>query len=147
MKYNWIDLPERKNCFTVRDASMINLNTGKIVRSYTANTKIAVVQKCVTTEGTYYRTSEAAHHYLNYAFKASAFGLPDEKAPSAHSSKTNSSHVFHTKESTTRILKFSPVKKQTSSQKAVLPKDGEVKRPRNWLKNIFRRKNGKAKNS
>ena len=85
MKYIWQDLPKPLNCFTIRSATMVNLNNGKIVRHYSANTKIVVVQKCVTPNGTYYRTNEAAHHYLNYAFRASAFGLPDEKAPSVPS--------------------------------------------------------------
>ena len=65
MKYKWEDLPKPLNCFTVRSATMVNLNTGKIVSNYAANTKIVVVQKCVTENGTYYRTNEAAHHYPN----------------------------------------------------------------------------------
>ena len=145
MKYVWKDLPERKNCFTVRNAAMINLNTGKIVRHYAANTKIAVVQKCVTPNKTYYRTFEAAHHYLNYAFEASAFGLPDEKAPSAPSSKPNSLNTHSDLKSATRTLK--PNKKQTVSQKVVHPKDGEGGRLRSLVKRIFRRNHGKSKNS
>lgn len=137
MKYIWEDLPERKNCFTVRNAVMVNLNTGEIVRHYSANTKIVVVQKCVTPDKTYYRTFEAAHHYLNYAFEASAFGLPNEKAPSAPSSKPNSS----SNKSNTRT-RSSLSKKQTSSQKVVHPKDGEGARLRSWLKRVFRRNNG-----
>lgn len=141
MEYNWQDLPEKKNCFTVRNATMVNLNTGKIIRHYSANTKIVVVQKCVTPEKTYYRTQEAAHHYLNYAFEASAFGLPNEKAPSVPSSKPNSLDTFHLdKKSATRTLR--PAKKQTSAQKASNPKGGEEKRLRSWLRRIFRRKNG-----
>ena len=139
MKYDWVDLPKPLNCFTVMHTAMVNLNTGKIVRHYSTNTKIVVVQKCVTPDCTYYRTSEAAHHYLNYAFKASAFGLPNEKAPSAHSSKLNSSTHSNTK-SAKRTLK--PVKKQTTVQKTVSPNDGEGKQRRSWLKRIFRRKNG-----
>lgn len=142
MKYIWEDLPEKKNCFTVRNAVMINLNTGEIVRNYSANTKIVVVQKCVTPNKTYYRTFEAAHHYLNYAFEASAFGLPNEKAPSAPSPKPNSS----SNKSKTRTLS-SLFKKQTSNQKVVHPKDGEGARLGSWLKKAFRRKNGKSKNS
>lgn len=141
---DWKDLPKPLNCFTVRNAAMINLNTNKIVRNYLTNTKIVVVQKCVMPEGTYYRTAEAAHHYLNYAFKASAFGLPNEKAPSAHSSKPNSSGSTSHK-SSTRIA--SSIKKQKSSRQVASTKDGEGRRPRSWLKRIFRRKDGKTKNS
>lgn len=139
MKYVWEDLPKPLNCFTVRSATMVNLNTGKIVSNYAANTKIVVVQKCVTPKGTYYRTNEAAHHYLNYAFRASAFGLPDEKAPSAHSSRTNSlrKHTTNTKPATRK-----PVKKQKAIQKTAAPKGGEEKRLGSWLKRVFRRKNG-----
>lgn len=148
MKYNWVDLPKPLNCFTVRSATMVNLNNGKIVNNYSANTKIVVVQKCVTEKGTYYRTREAAYNYLNYAFRASAFGLPDEKAPSAPSSKPNSlekkSHPLKLK-TTTRAQ--SSKKKQTSSKTTVSPKDGEEKQHKSWFSRLFRRKNGKAKNS
>ena len=139
MKYNWIDLPERKNCFTVRSAVMLNLNTGEVIRHYSANTKIAVVQKCITPEGTYYRTSEAAQHYLNYAFKASAFGLPDEKAPSEHSSTPNS-HLNGLCKPVSRTPR--PAKKQKFIQKPASSKDGETRQPNRWWRKIFRRKNG-----
>lgn len=81
MEYLWTDLPKPKNVFTVRNAVMKNLNTGEIIQHYSANTKIVVVQKCVTPDATYYRTETAKHHFLNYAFEASAFGLPNEEAP------------------------------------------------------------------
>lgn len=136
MKYTWVDLPERKNCFTVRNAVMINLNDGKIVRHYSANTKIAVVQKCVTSDCTYYRTAEAAHHYLNYAFKASAFGLPNEVAPSEPS--------LSPKKDNSTLL--SP-KKYKREKKASSSKDGESKGHMGWVKKFLRRANGKAKNS
>lgn len=135
MKYVWQDLPERKNLFTVKNTTMINLNTGKIVRHYATNTKIAVVQKCVTPDKTYYRTQDAVHNYLNYAFEAEAFGLPNEKAPSAPSTKSNPG-----KKPATRTSK--PAKKQTSVQNAKAPKGGEEKRRFGWLKKLFRRKNG-----
>lgn len=147
MNYVWEDLPKPLNCFTVKNTTMVNLNTGKTVRHYSTNTKIVVVQKCVTPECTYYRTSEAAHHYLNYAFKADAFGLPNEKAPSAHSSRSNSlsKSTLSSQQPATRTHK--PEKKQTSVQKTVSPKDGEEKRLGSWFKRIFRRNNGKTKNS
>lgn len=147
MKYIWEDLPERKNLFTVKNTVMLNLNTGKTVQHYATNTKIAVVQKCITPEKTYYRTQDAAHHYLNYAFEAEAFGLPNEKAPSVHSSKSNSlsKSTSNSKRSANRTQ--TPNKKQTSSQKVILPNGGEGVRHRNWLSKIFRRKNGKTKNS
>lgn len=136
MKYTWVDLPERKNCFTVRNAAMINLNDGKIVRQYSANTKIVVVQKCVTPDCTYYRTAEAAHHYLNYAFKASAFGLPNEIAPSEPS-------LSPKKENSTLLS----LKKYKREEKASSPNDGESKRHRGLVKKILGRLHGKTKNS
>lgn len=86
----WEDLPKRKNCFTVRNAAMMNLNTGEPIRHYSANTKIQVVQKCNIDGTTYYRTADAAYNFLNHAFEASAFGLPNEKAPLVPSRKHNS---------------------------------------------------------
>jgi len=141
MKYTWEDLPERKNLFTVKNTAMINLNTGKAVRHYATNTKIAVVQKCVTPEKTYYRTQDAYHNYLNYAFEAEAFGLPNEKAPSAPLRKP-SSRVYSALESSPESRTSSPVKKQTSSKTVAPSKDGEKRQRLGWLKRLFRRKNG-----
>lgn len=134
MKYVWEDLPERKNLFTVKNTTMINLNTGEIVRHYATNTKIAVVQKCVTPDKTYYRTQDAVHNYLNYAFEAEAFGLPNEKAPSAPSAKSNPE-----KKSATRTQ---PTEKTNIYATFVSPKSGEGKTHIGWLKRLFRRKNG-----
>lgn len=134
MKYIWQDLPERKNLFTVKNTTMINLNTGEIVRHYATNTKIAVVQKCVTPDKTYYRTQDAVHNYLNYAFEAEAFGLPNEKAPSAPFVKSNPE-----KKSATRTR---PTEKTNIYATFVSSKGGEGKTHIGWLKRLFRRKNG-----
>lgn len=137
MKYEWKDLPERENYFTVKNTAMVNLNTGKSVRQYCTNTKIAVVQKCVTPDKTYYRTYEAAHHNLNYAFEAEAFGLPNEKAPLAPSDSI--SLITHTKP-VTRPTK--PAIKHTAVQNASLPKNGGGGRLKKWIRKILRRKDG-----
>lgn len=137
--YEWIDLPKPLNCFTVRSATMTNLNTGKIMQHYSANTKIVVVQKCIIPECTYYRTQEAARHNLNYAFEASAFGLKNEKAPLVPSKSISLSNRDKPKNKT-RTLTLE--KKQKSVQKDILPKSGEAKCKGSWLKRLFRRKNG-----
>lgn len=130
----WQDLPERKNCFTVRNASMLDLDKQKIVRAYSANTRINVVQKTTLPYGTFYRTEYAKEHGLNWAFKASAFGLPNDVAPSAPSASplSNSKSVAHTPK---------PAAKQKSENKT-LPKGGEARQRRSWLGRLFRRKNG-----
>lgn len=135
MKYVWQDLDKPMNAFTVRSATMRNLNTGKIVQHYSANTKIVLVQKCVTEIGTFYRTREAAHHYLNYAFEASAFGLPNEIAPSAPSTS-----FLNNSKLATRTPK--PARRQTLAQNKVSPKGGGENQKKNWIHRIFRRKNG-----
>lgn len=144
MKYVWEDLPKPLSCFTARNTTMVNLNTGKIVNNYSANTKIVVVQKCVTSNGTYYRTQDAAHHYLNYAFRASAFGLPDEKAPSAPSTKPKSNSLSnrHSNVAKPETRTHKSAKKQKPTQKAASRKDGAGKRQGNWFTRLFRRKNG-----
>lgn len=141
MKYEWKDLPERKNLFTVKNTAMINLNTGKTVRQYCTNTKIAVVQKCVTPDKTWYRTADAVHHYLNYAFAAEDLGLPNEKAPSAHSIKSNTMDKSTLKSMPISRTKASAQNKH-SSKKVASSDDGERKHIRGWLNRIFRRKNG-----
>lgn len=137
MKYEWKDLPKPINCFTVRSATMVNLNNGRIVQHYSANTKIVVTQKCVTPEKTYYRTRSAAHHYLNYAFEASAFGLPNEKASS------EPSPISPRKENTGPSL-YTPNRaiKQKPSEKRVRSKDEGGKGLSKLVKKLFRRKNG-----
>ena len=137
MKCVWKDLPKPLSCFTVKNTTMVNLNTGKIVSNYSTNTKIVLVQKCITENGTYYRTRDAAHNYLNYAFRASAFGLPDEKAPSEPSThnKPDSSKVKQKKSET----RTPPTKKTKTSPKSVVPNDGEGRRHHNWFSKLFRR--------
>lgn len=138
---DWQDLPTKKNCFTVRNAVMKDLDKRKIVRYFSANTKIVVTQKCVTEKGTYYRTEAAKDHGLNWAFEASAFGLPDEIAPSVLSSKSNSldSISNHTITKSVRRTK-KPTKKQKVIQKAAIPKDGEEQQREGWLSRIFHRR-------
>ena len=140
MKYVWEDLPEKKNCFTVRNATMRDLRSNKVIQYYSANVKIVVVQKCITENNTYYRTRSAAERGLDWAFEASAFGLPNEAAPSAPRSQENSSLVSVNAESGTRT--HARRKKQTSAQTVVLPEDGEARQPKSWLKRLFRRYNG-----
>lgn len=138
MKYTWEDLPERKNLFTVKNTAMINLNTGKAVRQYCTNTKIAVVQKCVTPEKTYYRTYDSFHNCLNHAFEAEAFGLPNEKAPSAPLSSMD----IPTSSSVSASRTPKPNKKQIPVQNSESPNDGGGKRSFGWLRKLLRRKNG-----
>lgn len=138
MKYEWKDLPSPKGMFTVRSAWMKDLNTGKIVNDYSAGTKIQVVQKCITADKTYYRTATAARNNLNYAFEASAFGLPNEIAPSAHLK------LSPTKKRKLATRTPSSVRKQTKKAKSSSPKDGGAKSKGkdSWFSKLFRRKNG-----
>lgn len=135
MKLTWEDLPKPLNCFTVREAVMFDFDTKKIVRCYSANTKILVVQKSVTPTATFYRTSESARYDRNYVFKASAFGLPDEKAPSEPLASSDS----HTESS---FIMDSTLKKTHTTQERHSSNDGETSAKRSWLKRLFRRKNG-----
>lgn len=144
----WQDLPKRLNCFTIRNAAMIDLDTKEIIRHYSANTKIVVVQKCVTPEGTYYRTAESALHGLNHAFKGTAFGLPDEEAPSAPIRKLSalSSNTHTTLHEKGRSFSLS-TETNKHSRKESSPKDGEESLSRGWLRKLFRRKGNETKNS
>lgn len=132
----WIDLPQPMNCFTVRSAMMMDLKKRTPVQQYSANTKIVVVQKCVLPEGTFYRTETAKKRDLDWAFRASAFGLPDEKAPSVHLPDPNklSRSTPRTPRSTTKNKK--------QRQTMVLSKDGEARPHGGLLKRFLRRING-----
>lgn len=128
-EYKWVDLPKPLNVFTTRNTAMMNLNTGKIVQHYAANTKLTMVQKCTTDGVTYYRTQSAEHHFLNYAFVAQDFGLPNEVAPPVpikHSSKGE-------KKPLTRSLD------KQKSAKTSTAKGGEPKK-KGFLKRLFTRK-------
>ena len=121
---DWQDLPKPMNLFTTRNATMVNLNTKEILRHYSANTKIVVVQRCITAEKTYYRTESAAAQNLNWAFEASAFGLPNilpnDVAPAVPNSLLNT----HSKQ----LVSPSAANKQKSARHAVSPKAGEERR-------------------
>lgn len=135
----WVDLEKPKNVFTVRSAAMYDLRNKKMIQHYLANTKIQVVQKAIFNGETYYRTESAKTRGLDWAFKATAFGLPNEAAPSVPSPKSDSlGHLANSRKS--RSSAPTSAKKQTVIQKAARPQDGEGKR-RGWLKKIFRRKN------
>jgi hypothetical protein len=138
----WEDLPARKNCFTVRSAALYDLSKNHVVRYYLANTKIQVVQKTTANGVTFYRTETAAHNGLDWAFRASAFGLPDDYAPSAHPKKKIDSLSHSVISLTPKSATSTSVKKQTVNPKAEAPKDGEGNRRIGWLKKLFRRKNG-----
>lgn len=128
MKFEWQDLPKKKTVFTVRSATMRNLDNGKIIQHYSNNTRIDVVQKCITADNTYYRTETAALSNLNWAFEASAFGLPNEAAPSVP--LPNPPTLKKT------VRRPSP-KKQKSSETPALPKDGECKAPKKSIRSKF----------
>ena len=146
MKFTWQDLPEKKNVFTIRGAALIDLKTGKTIRSYLANTKLVVVQKCITPAKTYYRTASAALSSLDWAFEASAFGLPNEKAPLAPFPESNPLGL--TTDSHKSVSRTSPAKKQTAKKKVEkniyveLPKSGEGEQRKHWFSKFFRRHNG-----
>ena len=133
MKCKWEDLPNKKTVFTVRSAAMKNLNTGQIVQNYSANTRIDVVQKCVTDDNTYYRTWSAAYNNLNWAFEASVFGLPNESAPSVPLVKT-------TKKRANR--KPSPLKQKDTPQVILPAEDGgrRIAKLRSRLLSILKHK-------
>ena len=149
MKCNWQDLPDKKTVFTLRSAVMKNLNTGEIIRHYSRNTRIDVVQKCVTEIGTFYRTRSAEQNNLNWAFEASAFGLPNDVAPSAPSRNVlppktpeNKSHtISHERKSHTNSVSKN---KNISDTTAPQTKDGESVGAKGGLINkvlaIFKRK-------
>lgn len=133
-KLVWEDLPKPANTFTTRSAIMYDLNASKAVQYYSANTKIVVVQKCVTEKGSFYRTASARENSLNWAFEATALGLPNEIAPSVPTSspkvKPKPAHSHTT----------SGTKKQKPVQNAPTPQDGEAKENISWLKRLFKRK-------
>lgn len=141
MELDWKDLPERKNCFTVRNAATRDLKTNKIVQYYSANTRITVVQKCITGGNTYYRTRSAVEQGLDWAFEASAFGLPNEAAPLEPSVKPSPSDKTALKLSR-GPRKTTPIKKQKAIQKAAPSKSGERVRFWDKMKIFFGRKNG-----
>lgn len=133
--YEWEDLPKSLNCFTIRNAAMMNLDNNKVIQHYSANTRITVVQKCMNEKGTFYRTNSAKQNGLNYAFEASAFGLPNEKTPPVPSTPFLKTHELESRT-------HHPVQNKKKSPTVVLPKGGEVRRHGGWLGKIFRRKNG-----
>lgn len=113
MNIDWQDIPQNNTLFTKRNATMRDLETGKIIQYYSANTKICVIQKANYKGMTYYRTRSAKDNNLDWAFEAAVFGLPNDIAPPVHTpSYSLNSHT---------------TKKQKSNetQKPESPKGGE----------------------
>lgn len=134
MKIIWQNIPVQ-NLFTKRNAVMRNLDNKKIIQYYSANTKIQVVQEAQFDGVVYYRTASARDKNLNWAFEATAFGLPNEPAPSA---------PIYTPRSTSgngTTFPLPAAKKQKPSQKSELPKEGAVAKPKkkSFLARLFRR--------
>lgn len=138
MKYVWKDLPKPASCFTTRNTTMFDLRTNKTVQHYSANTKIAVVQKCVTTAGSFYRTASARDKGLDWAFKAPALGLPNEVAPLVRSKEFSPKNNTSTKKLDTRTP-TKPVVKQTPVQQPVETKDGGSNTGSFWSRLLTRR--------
>lgn len=140
-RISWTDLPKPESYFTKRNALMLSLDDGKIIQYYSANTKLQVVQKTTVHGVTYYRTASARENSLNWAFKASAFGLPDEVAPLVPTS-------FSHRVKNTKAHSHTSYKKQTSTKKkAASAKSGEQEKPvdvrrslRNKLSSFFRKR-------
>lgn len=113
MNIDWQDIPQNNTLFTKRNATMRDLETGKTIQYYSANTKICVIQKANYKGMTYYRTRSAKDNNLDWAFEAAVFGLPNDIAPPVHTpSYSLNSHT---------------TKKQKSNetQKPESPKGGE----------------------
>lgn len=131
-KFIWVDLEKPKSVFTIRNATMRDLNDNEAIQYYSANTKIVVVQKCVTENGSFYRTNTAKVKGLDWAFEASAFGLPNEFAPP---SKTLSNSLSFDKPVSTL-----PAKKQ-KRKICTPPMGGEgEKEKKSFLRRLFTRK-------
>lgn len=120
MKIKWEKLPKRINAFTVRSAVAADLDTGDIIQHYSSNTRITLTERCITPQGTYYRTDSMSKHGLNWAFEASAFGLPNELAPPVPSTTPNSLKPVSPRRTALQNKKI--------SKKASAPKGGEEKK-------------------
>lgn len=76
-KISWTDLPKALGLFTARSCSLVDLDTGKAVKTYSANTKIDVVQSTEFNGVKYYRTEYSKTKGFNWAFKAEDFAEPE----------------------------------------------------------------------
>lgn len=72
----WVDLPEVLGLFTTSGAKLIDLDTNVVKQTYTANTKINLVQKATLGGKVYYRTEYSKSKGFNWAFEESMFSKP-----------------------------------------------------------------------
>ena len=135
----WEDLDKRESHFTIRNAITKDLRTGKVVQYYSANTKITLVQKCNYNGTTYYRTESAMRNDLDWAFEASAFGLPNEIAPLEPSSAVSMPVILKPKPAHSTRKK--PAKRKQKVVQTVEPThSGGVARKKSFWSRIFKRK-------
>ena len=124
MTIEWKDLPSTKTYRTARNAVLVDLRHSTGVCVLTAGMNVTVVQKYTEDGVTYYRTQKAAKDGLDWALKASALGLPNDKAPEA---RTNSRYGI-----------FLQSSKQKLNQTTTPSKSGGE----GWFHKLLRRKNG-----
>lgn len=135
MKPNWEDLPKKLNVWTVRNTVMEDINTGEIIQHYSTNTHLRMFQKTHFRGETWYRTESTANRGLDWAFKASSFGLPNEKAPSVHKD-------FFEETLAPKVSNSAQKEKHSfESLKSSAPaKDGEAGLNLGFFKKFFRKK-------
>lgn len=130
----WLDLPKKESCFVKMDTNMVDYSTGKVVDPCFSGTKITVVQKCNTREGTIYRTEYARENDLDWGLEAKALGLPDEIAPLAHVVI----NFQNKKEPGAEVT--GQIEKQKWSKSTEATDSGEPFRVHKWFNELFRRK-------
>ena len=141
MNIDWQDIPQNNTLFTKRNATMRDLETGKIIQYYSANTKICVIQKANYKGMTYYRTRSAKENNLDWAFEAAVFGLPNEAAPPA----PTPSYSLNSHKPVTRTPKPAKVKQKVNPTPKPKSSEGgekaEAEKPKvSFLQRLFRRR-------
>ena len=131
-KFVWEDLPEKTGFFTSCACNLWNLDDGKVVQTYSANTKIDVVQFTTVDGEKYYRTDYSKSKNFNWAFKVGDLApiisepMPiPEPEPSAPSPSTPSNSNIDTSQENEKDSKTKDEPQQdgsdsSSDTKAVL---------------------------
>lgn len=117
----WQDI-DSVSAFTKRNTTMRNILTKEIIQYYSANTKLTMVQKANYGGTTYYRTASARDKDLDWGFEATAFGLPNEAAPSAPSRPSR-------RPTSSEVNTLPQAEKQKNTQKVEPSNDGEKTTP------------------
>lgn len=136
-KFVWVDLEKPLELFTNNSAKLVDLDTGKVQQTYTANTKIRLVQTMEYDNKTWYRTAYSTDKGFNWAFESTMFVVqkePTQPEPSAPSLTPDVPVISQPEPSNSGVASPEENKNETKPE---VPQDGSDSPDKNFVISIL----------